>query len=47
MQVHDLNKGGESVHLFSGHHFGRVKRLDVAQDEAHLLWSAGEDGLVM
>ncbi|XP_041979806.1 WD and tetratricopeptide repeats protein 1 [Aricia agestis] len=28
-------------------HCGRVKRLAVAPDRPHLLWSAGEDGLVL
>lgn len=47
VQVHDLGRGGESVHVFARHHFGRVKRMDVAGDEAHMLWSAGEDGLIL
>ncbi len=47
VQVHDLCKGGESVHLFDRHHSGRVKRMDVAEDTPHLLWSVGEDGLVI
>ncbi|XP_047531028.1 WD and tetratricopeptide repeats protein 1 isoform X3 [Vanessa atalanta] len=28
-------------------HCGRVKRLAVAPDKPHMLWSAGEDGLVL
>lgn len=28
-------------------HCGRVKRLATVPDKPHLLWSAGEDGLVL
>jgi WD and tetratricopeptide repeat-containing protein 1 len=45
VRVHDAVRG-ETTHVFTPHG-GRVKRLEVAQDEPHLIWSAGEDGLVM
>jgi len=35
-----------TLHVFTNHK-GRVKRLAVAEDEPHLLFSAGEDGTVM
>ncbi|XP_045499002.1 WD and tetratricopeptide repeats protein 1 isoform X1 [Colias croceus] len=38
--------GGTSL-LECACHSGRVKRLAVAPDKPHLLWSAGEDGLVL
>jgi len=45
VRVHDADKG-ETLHVFTPH-CSRVKRLEVAHSEPHLLWSAGEDGLVM
>ncbi|XP_023936169.1 WD and tetratricopeptide repeats protein 1 [Bicyclus anynana] len=38
--------GGASL-LECSCHCGRVKRLAVAPDKPHLVWSAGEDGLVL
>ncbi|XP_050678635.1 WD and tetratricopeptide repeats protein 1 isoform X3 [Leptidea sinapis] len=38
--------GGTSL-LECSCHSGRVKRLAVAPDKPHLLWSAGEDGLIL
>lgn len=35
-----------TLHVFSNHK-SRVKRLAVAEDEPHLLFSASEDGTVM
>ena len=46
VQVHDLSHGGSSLQIFK-HHFGRVKRLEIAPDEPNLFWSAAEDGVVM
>ena len=37
---------GEETHRCSCHH-GRVKRLAVTPHLPYLVWSAGEDGLVM
>ena len=45
VRVHDADKG-ETLHVFTPH-CSRVKRLEVAHSDPHLLWSAGEDGLVM
>lgn len=46
VQVHDLRHEDSSVRVIR-HHAGRVKRLEVSPDSPHLLFSAGEDGLVM
>ena len=49
VQLHDLTRHKDdcgSVRIYQGH-FGRVKRIEVARDEPNVLWSGGEDGLVM
>ena len=49
VQLHDLNRHQEdtgSVRVYRSH-FGRVKRIEVSPEEPNLLWSGGEDGLVM
>ncbi len=45
VELHDL-VSGDSLHVYTSH-FSRVKRIEVARDAPHLIWSAAEDGLVL
>ena len=45
IQVTDANKNA-ALSVYTSHS-NRVKRIDVAQDEPSLFWSAAEDGLVL
>ncbi len=45
VHLHDLARDEAPARIFS-QHFSRVKRLEVG-DEAHMLWSAAEDGLIL
>lgn len=46
VRIRELVGGGDGGSVCSCH-CGRVKRLATAPDSPHLLWSAGEDGLVL
>ena len=45
IQLSDVEKNA-ALSVFTAHS-NRVKRLDVAQDEPSLFWSAAEDGLIL
>ncbi|GBP39656.1 hypothetical protein EVAR_25480_1 [Eumeta japonica] len=47
VRVREVSGGGDAPLLVCSCHCGRVKRLATAPDNPHLMWSAGEDGLVL